>query len=58
MITYIKWQIGFGILSIVLRAFFLARNEYPRISTQSPAGDVVAIALMLGFVWWAVSVIS
>lgn len=58
MSTYIKWQIGFGVLAVIARAIFLARNKYPRVTTASPSDDVVHIAVQLGFLWWATSVIT
>lgn len=51
MSTYIKWQIGFGVFAVVVRAIFLARNVYPR-------DEVIHLAVQLGFLWWGVSVIA
>lgn len=58
MSTYIKWQIGFGVFAVVVRAIFLARNVYPRIVTTYPRDEVIHLAVQLGFLWWGVSVIA
>lgn len=58
MSTYIKWQIALGVLAVIIRAIFLARNVYPRITTTSPRDEVIHLAVQLGFLWWGVSVIA
>lgn len=58
MSTYIKWQIGFGVFAVVVRAIYLARNVYPRITSTYPRDEVVRLMVQLGFLYWGVNVIT
>lgn len=58
MNTYIKWQIGLGVLAVIVRAVYLARNAYPRITTTTPQDEVVHLMVQLGFLYWGVNVIT
>lgn len=53
--TYLKWQIGLGIFSVLCRASFLSWGKYPRVSATRRWEDVFFMLSTLCFVWWAAS---
>lgn len=53
MKIYLVVNIILGVLGLIVKTFYIGKNEYPRITEYSIRVDLASLLITIGFIVWA-----